>query len=94
MFSYRKQQIILSKKPTGQQILALLNLFNILISDIYQKFEKPCNEILQNEKFCKLTTFGVIFGLLWGPWGQLKKSRKLHKYKSHEAKVLLVKFYG
>ena len=42
----------------------------------------------------KFTIFGVVFGSFWGPCGQLKKSRNLHKYILHEAKFMWVEFYG
>ena len=36
----------------------------------------------------KLEIFSFL-GSFWGPWGQPKKFRNLHKYKSHEPKFLL-----
>ena len=36
----------------------------------------------------KLEIFAVsTFGVILGPRGQLKKSRNLHRYKLHEAKL-------
>ena len=75
---------------TGQRIFVLLNLFNILIHDIYRKIDKIALE-RKNLKF--LEFFGINFGSFCGPWGQLKKSRNLHKYKSHKAKILWIEFY-
>ena len=61
------------------------------LSKIRQKLHK---NVKKSESFAVFSIFGVTFGSFCGPWGQLKKSRKLHKYKSHEAKLMWVEFYG
>ena len=83
-----KTAFISSKTTTGQRILALLNLFNILIRDNYRKIAKIALKHKKLEIFAIFLILGVIFGSFWGPWCQLKKSTNLHKYKSHEAKCM------
>ena len=43
---------------------------------------------MQLEFFAVLNIFGSIVGSFWGPWDQLKKTRNLQNYKSHEAKFM------
>ena len=50
-------------------MLALLNVFNILIQDFYQKFDKNCIKTLKIVNFAVFTIFGVILGSL----GSIKK---------------------
>ena len=56
--------------------------------DIYRKNDKIALKCQKLEIFANFINFGVIFGSFWGPWGQLKKSRNLHKHISHEAKFM------
>ena len=43
-----KKAIIFPEKPTGQQMRALLNVFNLLIRGVYQKNYKNCIKTLKN----------------------------------------------
>ena len=79
-----KIAIISSYKPTGQRICALLNVFNFESSIFIEKLTKIA---LKRQKL-KISANFLIFGVILGPWGQLKKSINLHKYISHEAKYL------
>ena len=62
IFFIRKTAIIFPEMPTGQRICDLLNVFNILIHDIYRKIDKNCIETSKIRKFCKFSCFGVTFG--------------------------------
>ena len=39
--------IISSEKPIGQQISAMVSVFNILIHEIYRKYDKNCIKTLK-----------------------------------------------
>ena len=81
IFFIWKTAFISSEKPTEQRIRAMLSVFNILIHEVYRKFDKNSIKTLKIGKFLGILSF-------LGPWGQLKKSKNLHKYKSHEAKFM------
>ena len=46
-----KTALISSEKPTGQRIPAMLSVFNILIHEVYRKFDKNSIKTLKIEKF-------------------------------------------
>ena len=56
-FSGRKQQFF-SEKPTGPQVSALLNVFSVLMLDLYRKFVKDCIETLNSKNFGLFVIFG------------------------------------
>ena len=45
IFSIGKQQLPFVNKSTGQQVSAMLSVFNILIHKVYRKFDKKCIEM-------------------------------------------------
>ena len=47
--------IISSEKPIGQQISAMVSVFNILIHEIYRKYDKNCIKTLK---------IGIFFSFL------------------------------
>ena len=55
-FSYKKQHLSL-QNTIGQRIRALLNVFNILIHDVYRKNDKNCIKTLKVEKFWNFCHF-------------------------------------
>ena len=74
---FQKNAFISSLTTTGQQLLVLLNLFIILINDVYRKIKKIHENLKKMENFAYFLIFGVICVSFWGPWGpcsQLKNS--------------------
>ena len=59
IFFIEKTAIISSGKPTGQQIPAMLSVFNILIHEVYRKRDKSCKKTLKIEKV--LSSSGYFF---------------------------------
>ena len=59
IFFIEKTAIISSGKPTGQQIPAMLSVFNILIHEVYRKRDKSCKKNVKNRK--SFVIFGVFF---------------------------------
>ena len=49
-FSFKKPHLSL-QNTIGQRIRAFLNVFNILIHDVYRKNDKNCIKTLKVEKF-------------------------------------------
>ena len=60
MFFQYKLFFVSREKPTGERILLLLNSFNILILEVYQKFDKNrTNQVVENRTRLNLSTFSV-----------------------------------
>ena len=55
-FSFKKPHLSL-QNTIGQRIRALLNVFNILIHDVYRKNDKNCIKTLKVEKFWNFCHF-------------------------------------
>ena len=54
---FRKNAFISLKNTLGQRVRALLNVFNILIHDVYRKNDKNCIKTLKVEKFWNFCHF-------------------------------------
>ena len=54
---FKKNEFISLKNTIGQRIRALLNVFNILIHEVYRKFDKNCIKTLKIEKFWNFCHF-------------------------------------
>ena len=61
MFFIWKTAIISSEKPTEQRSPAMLRVFNILIHEIYRKFDEICIKTVKIRKFWTFCHFGLIF---------------------------------
>ena len=55
-----KTAIISSEKPTGQRTSAMLSILNIIIHEVYRKFDKNCLKTLKIGKFLVFTIFGFF----------------------------------
>ena len=56
-FSFWKNAFISLKNTIGQRVRALLNVFNILIHDVYRKNDKNCIKTLKIQKFWNFCHF-------------------------------------
>ena len=63
IFSIQKTASIPPEKPTGQQIPDILTVPNILIHQVYRKFDKICIKTLKIEKFWNFCQFWGNFSL-------------------------------
>ena len=72
---FPKTALIFLLKTIGQLIRATLNVFNILIHDVYRKIDKKC--ILENGKFWNFCNFRGRFGALLGLFRHSQKSPKI-----------------
>ena len=87
-FSFKKPHVSL-QNTIGQRIRALLNVFNILIDDVYRKNGKKCTKTVKIGKVLNFCHFRVIMGSFPSfP----KKSKNLYKYISHGTKLMSVEF--
>ena len=62
-FSFKKPHLSL-QNTIGQRIRAFLNVFNILIHDVYRKNDKNCIKTLKVEKFWNFCHFFLVIFLL------------------------------
>ena len=72
-----KTAIIFSEKPTGQQTSAMLIVFNILLHEVYQKFDKNCIKTFLKWKLLQIFSFWGHFWVILGSLGSTKKSPEI-----------------
>ena len=91
-FSFKKPHLSI-KNTIGQRIRALLNVFNILIDDVYRKNGKKCMKTVKIGKVLKFCHFRGHFWVIMGSFPSFpKKSKNLYKYISHGTKFMSVEF--
>ena len=91
-FSFKKPHLSL-QNTIGQRIRALLNVFNILIDDVYRKNGKKCMKTVKIGKVLNFCHFRGHFWVIMGSFPSFpKKSKNLYKYISHGTKFMSVEF--
>ena len=75
-FSFKKPHLS-HQNTIGQRIRALLNVFNILIDDVYRKNGKKCMKTVKIGEVLNFCHFRGHFGSLWGHFRHSQKSPKI-----------------
>ena len=76
-FSFKKNAFI-SRNTIGQQIRALLNVFNILIDDVYRKNGKNCMKTVKIGKVLNFCHFRRHFWVISVIPKKVQKSLQIH----------------